>query len=314
MKRHGNLFEKITDINNIRLAHVNASRDKGKYDEVIEVNKDAEKYCLEVKRLLESKKYTTSEYDIFKKNDKGKERIMYKLPYFPDRIVQHAIMQITEPIWKGSLIADTYQSIKGRGIHKCLPKIKKAVYVDNNRYYAQMDVSKFYPSIDNEILKQILRKKIKCKDTLWLLDDIVDSTIGIPIGNYISQYFGNLYLSGIDHKFKEELGVSNYYRYCDDIVIIDNDKSVLHKLIYIMEVELGRLTLQLKWNYKVNKINNRTGLDFLGYVVYANRLLIRKRIKVNALVSLTSANECSYYGWFMHCDGYNLINKLKGMK
>ena len=311
MKRHGNLSEKITDIDNIRLAHKNASKDKADYDGVIEVNTDVDYYCNEIKRLLESKEYTTSEYEIFEKNDKGKIRVMYKLPYFPDRIVQHAIMQITEPIWKGALIADTYQSIKGRGIHKCLPKIKHAIYVDRNMYYAQIDVSKFYPSISNEMLKVVIRKKIKCKDTLWLLDDIIDSIEGVPIGNYISQYFGNLYLSAIDHKFKEELGVKNYFRYCDDIIILHTDKEELHKLVVIMDIELNTIKLELKGNYKVSKITKRTGLDFLGYVAYSNRLLIRKRIKANAIANLCESNEHSYYGWFMHCDGYNLISKLK---
>jgi len=315
MKRHGNLFEKIIDIDNIRLAHINASKGKKDYDEVMEVNLDPEYYCQEVKRLLESKEYTTSKYTVFPKKDKGKDRIMYKLPYFPDRIVQHAIMQVTEQFWKGSLIADTYQSIKGRGIHKCLPKLKKAVYGSTGDvYYAQMDVSKFYPSISNSLLKGVIRKKVKCKDTLWLLDDIVDSTDGVPIGNYVSQYFGNMYLSAIDHKFKEIYGVKNYFRYCDDIVIISNDKQRLHELVAMMHTDLGEISLKIKNNYKVCKITKRTGLDFLGYVLYSDRLLIRKGIKQNAKTFLSIANKASYYGWFIHCDGHNLTNKLKQRK
>ena len=315
MKRHGNLFEKITNIDNIKLAHKNASKGKSRYDEVIMVNRDIDWYCTEIQRLLASKEFTTSEYITFKRMDKGKERTMYKLPYFPDRIIQHAILQILEPIWKRSLIADTYQSIKGRGLHKCISKVKKAVRTNDIRYYTQLDVSKFYPSIDNEVLKRTIRRKVKCKGTLWLLDDIVDSTVGVPIGNYISQYFGNLYLSDIDHKLKEIYGASHYYRYCDDIVILDSSKEVLHPLVEVVRNELANIGLQLKPSYKVCKITERTGLDFLGYVVYSNRVLIRNRIKVGAKLATTDERICSYTGWLTHCDGYNLTGKLiEGLK
>ena len=85
-----------------------------------------------------------------------------------------------------TLIADTYQSIKGRGINKAKDKIQWLLRKHKIKYALKMDIKKFYPSVDNDILKQILRKKLKCKDTLWLLDTIVDSTKGVPIGNYLS--------------------------------------------------------------------------------------------------------------------------------
>ncbi len=127
MKRYGNLFEKIVDIDNIKLAHKNARKGKSGYKDVQVVNADIDRFCKNIQELLISKKFNTAEYVMFTKNDKGKIREIYKLPYYPDRIIQHAIMQVVEPIWKKTLITDTYQSIKGRGVHKVLPKIKKAV-------------------------------------------------------------------------------------------------------------------------------------------------------------------------------------------
>lgn len=309
MKRHGNLWSKIVDIDNIKSAHKNARKGKKHYSEVKMVDTDIDVYCLEIKRLLESKEYTTSAYTKFIKNDKGKEREIFKLPYYPDRIIQHALMQIVEPIWKGTLIADTYQSIKGRGIHKCLPKVKRAVQVDRVKYYMQLDVKKFYPSIDHDMLKSVVRHKIKCKDTLWLVDDIIDSSEGIPIGNYVSQYLGNLQLSKLDHLMKEALGVKHYYRYCDDILLLCNSKEVLHKLKSIITDELIKIKLELKYNHKISTVTK--GIDFLGYVIYVRKLLLRKSIK-NRLVRLYSDKSApSYNGWLVHCDGHNLLNTTK---
>ena len=118
MKRYGNLFHKITDIENIKLAHKNASKGKGKYKEVKMVNSDIDYYCNQIKEMLDNKTFKNSPYTMMKKNDKGKIREIHKLPYYPDRIIHHAIMQVLEPIWKKTLIPNTYQSIKGRGIHK----------------------------------------------------------------------------------------------------------------------------------------------------------------------------------------------------
>jgi hypothetical protein len=311
MKRHGNLWHKIVDIENIKLAHKNARKGKTHYTEVKMVDSDIEKYCHEIKNLLESREFTTSEYTVFTKKDKGKVREIYKLPYFPDRIVQHALMQVVETIWKGSLIADTYQSIKGRGVHRCLPKIKKAIQSDKLKYFLQIDIKKFYPSIDNEIMKQVIRKKIKCTDTLWLIDNIVESNKGLPIGNYVSQYLGNLYLSKLDHSIKEDLGAKNYYRYCDDLLVLSDCKNFLHKVLGFIAAKINAVKLKIKDNYRIAYVNIKQGLDFLGYVIYPNKVLVRKSIKNRMKHYYSAINKASYSGILMHCNGYNLQTKLK---
>ena len=311
MKRVGNLYDKIYDIDNIREAHRNARKRKTHYKEVKEVDADVDKYCYEIQAMLRDKTFVNGQYEIFKKIEKGKEREIYKLPYFPDRIVHHAIMQVLEPIWKKTLIADTYQSIKGRGIHKAKNKIQPLLRKYKIQYALKMDIKKFYPSIDNEILKQILRKKLKCKDTLWLLDTIVDSTQGVPIGNYLSQYFGNLYLTYVDHEVKEKLGVRHYFRYCDDIVVLDNSKERLHNIRVAVVGRVAKLKLVLKGNYQVQRIEDR-GLDFLGYRMFHTYTLLRTRVANGLKKASKLESLASYNGWVVSSSGYNLA-KSKGM-
>lgn len=143
----------------------------------------------------------------------AKERLIHKLPYYPDRIVHHAIMNVVEPIWVGRMTADTYANIKGRGIHKCAEKLKHTLYVDpkGTFYCLQLDIKKYYPSIDHEIMKAEVRLTIKDERLLALIDEIIDSCEGLPIGNYLSQYLANLYLSRFDHRIKEVHHVRHYF-------------------------------------------------------------------------------------------------------
>lgn len=131
--------------------------------------------------------YVTSKYKTFKIYE-PKERIIFSLPYYPDRIIHHAIMNILEPIWVNIFIDNTYSCIKGRGIHKLAKDLKGDLQKDreNTKYCLKLDITKFYPSIDHDILKKIIRKKIKDKLLLVLLDSIIDSAEGVPIGNYLS--------------------------------------------------------------------------------------------------------------------------------
>lgn len=313
MKRYGNLWYLVTDIDNIKLAHLNARKGKTNYTEVQAVDRDPDKYAFELQQMLLDKTFKCSAYEIFEKIDKGKVRVIQKLPYFPDRIVQHALLQVLEPIWKKTLIANTHQAIKGRGVHTCLHAVKHAVHTEKQQYCLQMDVAKFYPSIDNTLLKEVLRFKIKCPDTLWLLDLIVDSSVGVPIGNYISQYFGNLYLSELDHLLKEELRIKYYYRYCDDMILLSDSKQELWEAMAFTEAWLSKWNLKLKHNYQVYKITERRGVGCLGYIVTPSRIKLRRSIVVAFVRKLKSSatdSYGSYYGWFKHCNSIGLWRAL----
>lgn len=281
MKRIGKLYTRIISIENLTEADKTAQKGKSKQYGVQLHNKNREDNILKLHQMLKNKTYRTSAYDIFKVYE-PKEREVYRLPYFPDRIMHHAIMNVLEPIFVSTFTADTYSCIKGRGIHQCANKLKHALKdIKNTKYCLKLDVKKFYPNIDHAILKQLLRKKIKDQDLLWLLDEIIDSADGLPIGNYLSQYFANFYLTYFDHWIKEKKQVRYYFRYADDLVFLSSNKSDLHQLLYEIKNYLSnRLKLTVKENYQLFPVQAR-GIDFIGYIFYHTHTLLRKRIKQN---------------------------------
>lgn len=201
MKRIGNLFGKICTIENFQLAYKNATKGKKHYRDVKNIEKyGVDKFLEELLEEVRTHKYRTSKYHVFNLKTGGKVREISKLP-MRDRIVQHALMNYIEPIFRKSFIKDTYSSIKGRGSHKCIHRIQYAMKdVENTQYCLKLDIRKFYPSIDQELMKQCLRRKFKDKELLAVLDEIVDSADkGVPIGNYTSQYFANYFLTEFDH-------------------------------------------------------------------------------------------------------------------
>lgn len=187
MKRLSNLFDKICTIENIEEADRKARKNKGIRYGILKHDLHPEKDNAELLKSLLNGTYKTSKYSTFKIYE-PKERLIYRLPYYPDRIVHHAIMNIMEPIWKSIFIKQTYSSIKNRGIHACAKDVRFALdnFPKETKYCLKLDIHKFYPSIDHEILKQIIRIKIKDNRLLKLLDDIIDSAPGVPIGNYLS--------------------------------------------------------------------------------------------------------------------------------
>lgn len=321
MKRYGNLYPQIWSMDNIKQAHLNARKGKAHYYEVQMVNANEEYYLLQIQDMLRDRTFRNSEYTTFIKRDNQKVRKIFKLPYFPDRIVHHCIVQVLDAIWLKTLIADTYSSIKGRGIHKGVKRVKHALKdTENTTHCLKMDVRKFYPSINHDILKQILSTKIKDPDVMWILNEIINSTDGVPIGNYLSQHFGNLYLSGLDHWMKEEQGCKYYFRYCDDVVILHADKGFLADMRVHAERYLNnQLKLDLKGNWQIFPIGAR-GLDFLGYKFYPHHTLLRKstakhfkdttkEIKRSHVKNIGMVNSVmSYCGWMTHANCSNLFN------
>lgn len=130
MKRYDHLYEKIYDLENLRKAHQHAKKGKGWYREVQEIDKEPDKYLKQIQKMLINHTYKTSDYEVFYKQDGKKLRKIYKLPYFPDRICQWAILQVIEPCIINNLTADTYSAIPNRGIHKGLTKLQTAMWND----------------------------------------------------------------------------------------------------------------------------------------------------------------------------------------
>jgi len=331
MKRYGNIFEKIITLENIRLAHQNAKKDKLYYREVKMVDGNPEYYFKQIQDMLINKTYKvdSSDYMMFKKMDKGKEREIFKLDYFPHRIIQWALMLQIQDIMLKSFIDNTFASIPNRGIHLALDKLDGALKNKEETIYClKLDVKKFYPSINQSIAKQQLRRKFKDADLLWLTDMLIDSMSGgkgIAIGSLFSQWLGNSYLSPLDHWIKEEKRVKYYFRYMDDIVILYHDKEYLRQMFKEIEAYMiEQLDLTVKENWQIFPTRTR-GIDFVGYRHFGDYILLRKstskklKNKMNKLLKrcqkgilMTYSEWCSvnsYKGWTVWCNGFNLTEK-----
>jgi RNA-directed DNA polymerase len=330
MKRIGNLYDKIISIENLKLADERARKGKRNSYGVRLHDRKREENIYQLHELLKSRSFTTSEYHVFKINE-PKEREIYRLPYYPDRIVHHAIMNILEPIWVSIFTADTYSCIKGRGINGAMNKVKNVIKEDpdNTRYCLKIDVRKYYPSIDHKILQDIVARKIKCKDTLGIISSIIVSAEGVPIGNYLSQYFANLYLAYLDHYVKEVMCVRYYYRYADDMIFFGATKKELHQVLADVRKYLHEeLKLLIKSNYQIfpisdhHRAKNGRGLDFVGFVFYRRETRIRKSIKMNFVRKAAKVNRKSistkdytmrlapWIGWAKYSNSKKLIYKI----
>lgn len=323
------IWEKICDMDNLRLAHKNASKGKKWYTEVREIEKDLDTYLEKVQDMLVNRTYYPAPYKKFERAENGKVREIYKSRYFPERIIQWAVLQVISPILLKQFIFDTYSAIPDKGIHLALQRVKHDIQCDKEgtAYCLKMDVRKYYPSVDRQILIDDYRHLFKDEGLLWYLElNIIEAPdTGILIGNYLSQFGGNYYLSPFDHWLKEVKGVKYYYRYMDDIVILHGSKEYLQKLkAEIIEYLSEHRGLHIKDNYQVFPVADR-GVDFVGYRIFPDYILLRKTTatrmknkmlfmqdKVNKGIPLTYSDFCrfnSYKGWLKHCDGHRLYDK-----
>jgi len=313
MKRIGNLFENICSIDNLLLADKLARKGKAKQSGIIEFDKNFDQNIADIYRDLITGTYKTGTYrtrTIFER----KERVISILPY-RDRIVHHAIMNLLETMFVSVFTTDTYSCIKGKGIHAASRALREALCdVVGTTYCLKLDIKKFYPNVDHAILKVLLRKKIKDTELLALLDGIIDSAPGLPIGNYLSQYFANFYLAYFDHWIKEQKAVKYYFRYADDIVILHHDKNYLHKALNGITAYLAnRLNLTVKENWQVFPVASRS-VDFVGYKHYHTHVLLRPTIKREfarkVAKGINRSSLASYLGWCKHANTKHLIKKL----
>lgn len=324
MKRHGNLWNQVIDKDNIALAYRLAKKGKRKKSGVRSFAKNAESNLEQIRQLLVNKTFRTSPYTT-KTIFEPKKREIFILPFYPDRIVQHAVMNVLEPIWDRLFINESYACRKDKGMHKGSTKTME--HVRKYKYCLKCDIRKFYPSIHHETLKTIVRKKIKDPDVLWLLDEIIDSYPGdtnVPIGNYTSQWFGNVYMHELDTYVKQELRIKPYIRYCDDFLFFGNDKAELHAVAdKVRTFCCDRLKLTLS---KCDLFPVSRGVDFLGYRHFPKYILLRKSTAKRARRRIASiikraqkrtitlgqfrSTVASYLGWMRFAKTYNLRRKL----
>lgn len=325
MKRVGHIYEKVCDLDNIKLAMLKASLGKRARPHVKAILDHQDRYAEEIRQMLLSKSYVPSPYTIktIKDGPSQKERTIYKPRYWPDQIVHWALMLQLHGVIKRGMYEYTCGSVPGRGTSYAQKALRRWLDGDyrSTKYCLKLDVSKFYPSVDPDLLKAMFRRVIKDEDCLWLIDTILDSSEpGLPIGNYTSQWFSNFFLQGLDHYIKEQLGIRYYVRYVDDLVLLGGNKKELHRARRAIDDYLHSIHLTMKPNWQVFKVSARA-IDFLGLRFYRthttlrkrNALRIRRRIaKIARKERLTYRDACavvSYWGWIKRSDSYRFYHK-----
>jgi RNA-directed DNA polymerase len=292
MKRYGSLWEDITAFENLRQAARQAQQGKRYRPNVLAFNYNLEGELLNLQAELRQRTYSPGSYTTFVIRD-PKSRLISAAPY-RDRVVHHALCNIIIPLIDRTFIHDTYANRSGYGTHRALKRCTD--FARTSRYVLQCDIRKYFPSIDLTILKSTLRQKIKCPDTLWLCDRIIDGSNdqgeeveyfpndtllspiqrrkGLPIGNLTSQFFANLYMNGFDHFVKEQIQAQKYLRYVDDFALFSDDRPFLVDARLAIEAYLTNLRLRLH-PIKSQLFETKHGVNFVGFRILPDRTRIR---------------------------------------
>jgi retron-type reverse transcriptase len=292
MKRYGYLWHQICDWENLLLAARYAQRGKRFRPNVLEFNYNFEQEILKLQSELQQKTYQPGAYHTFQIYD-PKPRLISAAPY-RDRIVHHALCNIIIPLIQRSFIPDTYANRLGYGTHRALERFTD--FARSSRYILQCDLRKYFPSIDHEILKNMIRCEIKCPHTIWLINLIIDNSNpqepvieyfpgddlltpilrrhGLPIGNLTSQFFANFYLNDFDHFVKQQLHAKKYLRYVDDFAIFSDDYQYLVEAKIAIEQYLATLRLKIH-PVKSQLFATCYGANFVGFRVLPYRIRVR---------------------------------------
>jgi RNA-directed DNA polymerase len=318
-------------LENLFLAWKEFSKGKRKKKDVQEFEFDLEDNSFSLHEELKRKTYQHSNYTAFNVCDPKLRRIHKAI--VRDRVLHHAIFRILYPIFDKGFIFDSYSCRTNKGTRKAVDRLetflRKASKNNHKNIFAlKCDIRKFFDSIDQEILLEIIKRKIFDRETIWLLEIIVKSfPKGLPLGNVTSQIFANIYLNELDQFMKHDLRERYYLRYCDDFIILSENKNHLKNMIVIID---EFLQTKLRLSLHPNKIiirKHRQGIDFLGYVVLPNHRVLRTKTKRRIIKKIRKKNmdlKChsiseesfnqslqSYLGVLRHCRGYKIKKEIE---
>ena len=306
------------------------SRGKMKKKDVLEFKFKLEENIFHLYQVLKNKTYQHSYYTAFNVYD-PKLRKIHKATV-ADRVLHHAIFRILYPLFDPIFISNSYSCRIEKGTHRAVKRLEKfsrKLKQNNNRniFALKCDIKKFFDSIDQEILLEIIQRKIQDAGAMWLIEKIIRSfPAGLPLGNVTSQIFANIYLNELDQFVKHTLKEKYYLRYCDDFIILGENKNHLENLIpQISQFLENKLQLALHPN-KINIRKFRQGIDFLGYVVLPHYRVLRTKTKKRILKKIQKKRESleskiiseesfnqgvqSYLGVLKHCKGWKIKQNL----
>lgn len=343
MKRYGNLYEQICSFENLLAAAYQARRRKRFRTDVALFHHQLESELLELRAELCAGTYVPGDYRAFMIRD-PKPRLISAAPY-RDRVVHHAVCRVIEPLFDRTFIHDSYANRLGKGTHEALHRC--TYFARRHAYVLKCDIEKYFPSIDHQALLTVLARKIKCRETLGLLERIIANSNaqeavvryfpgddlftsyerrrGIPIGNLTSQFFANVYLNGFDHFVQQELRCNAYVRFADDFLLFSDDKRWLGSLLARLQGYLDGLRLRLHPR-KCEVMPVRCGVPFLGWQVFPAHRKVRRATGVRfqrrlrelrtehaagrATFADIRASLMSWIGHLQHGDTWGLRRKL----
>jgi RNA-directed DNA polymerase len=296
VKTYRNLYPQIWDFENLYLAYRKARKGKRGKEPAAAFEQVQEEELLALQDELRTNTYTPGPYHSFYIHE-PKRRLISAAP-FRDRVVHHALCRVIEPIWEARFIHDSYANRLGKGTHRA---IDRAQYFSRRyRYFLQGDVVQFFPAIDHALLRAEISRLIADEDTLWLIDRILESGVGVlseayqmvyfhgddlfaaqrprglPIGNLTSQFWGNVFLNIFDQFIKRELKCPAYLRFVDDFLLFSDDKSDLWAWKQAILEKMAQLRLTIH-EQKAQVFPTHTGIPFLGFRVFPTHRRVKSR-------------------------------------
>ena len=323
-------IEQVYEMSNLIEANRCARKGKGNHRGVRLFDKDRDRLLQMLHDALQNGSYHTSPgTEVEQWCPCGKVRLLHKLPYYPDHIENHALMQVIMPTMMRHYYYDSSASIEGKGMHFAAKRTRK--WIDKNKkagrlYYCKIDFVKFYHNIDQEKCYARLAEKFGNKGIRYLLWEIITAcAFGLGIGLYPIQPIANFYTCDL---CRLVMALFNVYLeiYCDDIIILARSKKDVWRAVNFIKWYAENVMRQpLHQNIGVQIIDETHGLDFVGYVFYLHHTGLRKRMKSKFKKKMSNVKgvmrryrvAVSYRGWLMHCDGYNLwcsVMKMKSFK
>jgi hypothetical protein len=297
MKRVGELWDRVVSFQALHAAYLRARKGKRFTPEALAFEANREGNLARLAEELESGTYRPGPYRTFTIRD-PKPRLISAAP-FRDRVVHHALVAAIAPVFEPAFIFDSYANRRGKGTHAALRRYQ--AWCRTYPFALRCDIEKFFPSIDHEILKTLLRRKLKDRRVLDLCGLIIDGSNpqpevirhfpgddlftpserrrGLPIGNLTSQFWQNVYLNPLDHFVKEQLRCRAYLRYVDDFILLDHDKARLRQWRTAIEEFLQSLRLRPNPS-KFEVSRTRDGLNWVGFLVFPHDCRVRRQRRV----------------------------------
>lgn len=335
-KKINNCFDDKLTFEKLMQAHYRAKKHKTYKPEIIKYELNLENNIINLLNSIKNKTYSLGKYHTFKIFE-PKERMIKALPY-KDRIVhQWYIEEFIKPYIVPRFIDSSFACIDNKGTHMAVEKVQKNLQIFKRNYgdfwILKCDIKKFFYSINPDILFNILKRYINDKKLLEFTKLLIfdnresDEKVGIPIGNYTSQYFANIYLNELDQYLKRELKVSSLVRYMDDFIILAKTKSECILLKKQISSFLSK-KLELELNQKSKYYPSKMGVNFCGYRIFPTHRLLRldskKKIKRKVRIwNKQYHNNCldidhalqsinSWLGHTSHSNSHNLEKKILG--